>query len=172
MRPTFAYERERPTITIPPELVIIQDTREQKPIFKISDVVIDKGLKTGDYSIVGFEDKVTIERKSVPDLYGSVKRDRFEREITRMKKMEWAGLLIEGPESEVMKKQMFGKVTPKQVYGALTSYEIQGIHIYYAGDEQDAQDWILSRLVKFWDHYRRAKEGMMRNKKRGRKDYG
>jgi len=164
MRPTFAYERERPNIVIPAELVIIQDTREQKGIFKSSDVIIERGLKTGDYSIVGFEDKVTIERKSIPDLYGSVKRDRFEREIERMKKMEWAGLLIEGPEDEVMKKQMFGKIVPRQVYGALTSYEIQGIHIYYAECKYDAVDWILSRLIKFWDHYRRGKNGMRKAK--------
>ena len=160
MKLTLEYERERPKIIIPGDLVIIQDTREQLPIFKCSETIIERGLKTGDYSIVGFEDKVTIERKSVPDLYGSIKRDRFERVIDRMKKMEWAGLLIEGKEDDVMKKQMWGKIVPKQVYGALTSYEIQGIHIYYAGSKLDAQDWILSRLVKFWGHYRRGKDGM------------
>jgi len=160
MKPTLEYDRERPKITIPKDMVIIQDTREQVPIFTPSDVIIERGLKTGDYSIVGFEDKVTIERKSIPDLYGSVKRERFEKVIARMKKMEWAGLMIEGKEDDVMKQQMFGKIVPRQVYGALTSYEIQGIHIYYAGSKLDAQDWILSRLVKFWDHYRRGKDGM------------
>lgn len=167
MKLTLEYDRERPSITIPRDLVIIQDTREQLPIFKCSETIIERGLKTGDYSIVGFEDKITIERKSIPDLYGSVKRERFEKCVTRMKKMEWAGLLIEGKEDDVMRKQAYGKIVPRQVYGALTSYEIQGIHLYFAACKADAQDWILSRLIKFWDHYRRGRNGMRKRKQPG-----
>lgn len=162
--PKLVYERERPTIKLPKDMIIIQDTREQCGLFEPADNIIDRGLKTGDYSIVGFEDLITIERKSIEDLYGSVKRERFEREVVRMKKMDWAGLMIEGKEEDVMRKQMYGKVVPKQVYGALASYEIQGIHLYYAATRQDARDWILSRLAKFYDHYRRAKDGMRKGK--------
>jgi ERCC4-type nuclease len=152
-------ERQLPTIVIPAGFVLIQDTREQKPTFKNDDSVIDSCLVTGDYSVLGFEDKVTIERKSVSDLYGSIKRKNFEARIERMKQMEWAGLMIEGTEDTVMRGVDYGKVVPKQVYGALTSYEIQGIHIYFARRPRDARFWILSRLIKFYDHYRRGIDG-------------
>jgi len=165
MKPKLVYERELPTIKIPKDFVLIQDTREQKAMFAPDETVVEKALKTGDYSVVGFEDIVTIERKSVPDLFGSVKRPHFEKRIERMKKMEWAGLLIEGTEDLVMTKQQYGKVGPKTVYGALASYEIQGIHVYFARRPRDARFWVLSRLIKFWDHFRRGKNGKSKARK-------
>jgi ERCC4-type nuclease len=160
--PTLQYERQLPTIKIPNGFVLIQDTREQKPVFKNDDTVIDQCLKTGDYSVLGFEDQVTIERKSVSDLYGSIKRKHFEARIRKMKEMSWAGLMIEGSEDKVMRGIDYGETKPKQVYGALTSYEIQGIHIYFAQRQRDARFWILSRLIKFYDHYRRGISKMKR----------
>ena len=157
MKPTLAYERQQPTIKVPKDFVLIQDTREQKPLFHESDMVIEKALKVGDYSIVGFDEQITIERKSIPDLYGSVKRPSFERRVERMLGYKWAGLMIEGTEDDVMRKQMYGKMGPKQIYGALASYEIQGIHIYFAGRKRDARNWIMTRLIKFYNYYREGK---------------
>ena len=72
-------------------LPIIIDTREQLPFFvsphwdeKITKTV--KGLTSGDYSLIGFENVVAIERKSLADLYSSLTNDRkrFEREFQRL----------------------------------------------------------------------------------------
>lgn len=54
-------------------------------------------LKTGDYSLVGFEDRITIERKSLADAYAtfSHERERFERELLRMAKYENAHVVVE-----------------------------------------------------------------------------
>ena len=56
----------KPTI-IPPEMIVIVDTREQRPLFNTAR--IPKGLTLtsgtladGDYSIRGFEDKICFER--------------------------------------------------------------------------------------------------------------
>lgn len=166
MKPTLVYERELPTIKIPKDFVLIQDTREQKPLFAPDETVLERALKTGDYSVLGFEDRVTIERKSIPDLYGSIKRPHFEKRIKRMKEMDWAGLLIEGSEDAVMRKRPYGNILPQHVYGALTSYEIQGIHIYFSRRPRDARFWVLSRLIKFYDHYRRGIDGTKKSKAR------
>ena len=75
-----------------PEYIVAVDTREQKPYrFPHSEV---KTLATGDYSIVGLEDQVAIERKSKEDAYSSLGqgRDRFERELERLSKFDYAAI--------------------------------------------------------------------------------
>lgn len=84
---------------------IIFDTREQKPldfsnlpIRGVKQLEVERAtLKTGDYTIKGFEDSVCIERKSVGDLYGTLfqGRDRFEKEMERMLSFKHKYLVIE-----------------------------------------------------------------------------
>jgi hypothetical protein len=86
------------------------DTREQSPFHfiglradskhKYRPLVIDtetKTLKTGDYSIVGLESEITIERKSKDDAFQTFTRDRerFERELIRMQSMRVTKVVIE-----------------------------------------------------------------------------
>ena len=53
-----------------PELIVAIDTREQKPYrFPRSEV---KTLASGDYSVVGLEDRIAIERKTKEDAYSSL----------------------------------------------------------------------------------------------------
>jgi len=87
---------------------IIIDTNEQAPwrftgmstvkgVPLIVDCV-DQWIETGDYSIVGLEDRITIERKSVSDLFGTVGggRERFCRELDRMRTFEYSAVIVEG----------------------------------------------------------------------------
>lgn len=78
------------------DLVIIQDTREQMPLIFPEAAVEISTLQTGDYSLKGFEDKVCIERKSLADLLQSLgqERERFMREVHRMRAYEYAGIVI------------------------------------------------------------------------------
>lgn len=82
------------------KLTIIEDTRESLPLdfTGIKNVeAVRQGLKTGDYSIVGHEDKICFERKSVPDLVGTLigGHERFLREMDRMKDYEVKYILVE-----------------------------------------------------------------------------
>ena len=54
-------------------------------------------LPTGDYSIIGCEHLVTIERKSKEDLFSTLgqHRDRFEKEHVRMMDFDYAAVVIE-----------------------------------------------------------------------------
>ena len=82
------------------QITIIQDTRESLPLdftkFRGIDVV-RHGLKTGDYSIAGFENVWVCERKSVADLVGTLVsgHERFLREMERMKSFEEKYILVE-----------------------------------------------------------------------------
>ena len=77
------------------DFTIAIDTREQQPYAFVGAVT--KTLPTGDYSIVGLEDRVTVERKSKVDAYGSLGhgRARFRREFERLSRLDYAGVVIE-----------------------------------------------------------------------------
>ena len=81
-------------------MVIIRDTREQNGYtfgFLPQDQVKVGTLPTGDYSIEGLEDQVTIERKSLADAFGTIggQRKRFQRELERMTSFKYAAVVIE-----------------------------------------------------------------------------
>lgn len=158
MRADFVYERERPKIEIPEGFILVKDQQEKKDLFKPAPWIVTQHLKTGDYSIKGFEEMITIERKSIVDLHGTLGggRKRFERELERMKKMKWYGMMIEGCEDNVLRKQTYSQMSVNQIYHALSSFELRGLHIYYAKKRQDAREWILSRLTRFYNHVRRG----------------
>ena len=82
--------------------VVVIDTREQFP-FAFTGLQADAAqghrplivqtqagtLQSGDYSILGAEAEVAIERKSLDDLYGTIGqgRERFERELARLQEI-------------------------------------------------------------------------------------
>jgi ERCC4-type nuclease len=79
-------------------LTILIDTREQAPLKFATFPTEPATLATGDYSVQGLEDSITIERKSISDLIGSLTsgRERFQREIQRMLAYRSRTLLIVG----------------------------------------------------------------------------
>ena len=59
--------------TLPTESVVaIVDTREKLPLDLATLKTVNQSLMTGDYSVVGLENIVTVERKSLDDLLGCV----------------------------------------------------------------------------------------------------
>ena len=80
---------------------ILVDTREQRPFtfeHERYDVQIQPGtLSVGDYSLAGLQDKVAVERKSLPDLVGCLgrERERFERELQRGAALDAFAVVIE-----------------------------------------------------------------------------
>ena len=145
----------KPTI-IPPEMVIIVDTREQRPLFNTAR--IPKGLTLtsgtladGDYSIRGFEDKICFERKAADIFsYCSSEHDKTVAKMKRFKEFEFVGLIIERKESELFQFQEHSQAHPEVVRAALISFEIRyGVHIYY-GNQETCARWMLDRMVKFW----------------------
>ena len=146
-----------PKIDVPEGFIMIVDTREQKPLFKPKLWIISHGLNSGDYSIQGFENVITIERKSIPDLLGTLGkgRIRFEKELNRMSEYKWKGLLIEGLENDVYQPNDFSSMHPNSIYHSLAAIETKwGINIYYAKDKKSARNWVLSRLTKLYKYLR------------------
>ena len=92
-----------------PSYTVIRDTREKEGhgwIFKKHredrrpprcEGTVERTLDTGDYTIEGYEDLLTIERKEdYGELWGNYgNRDTFEEEIQRMTKIKHRYILIE-----------------------------------------------------------------------------
>jgi len=92
----------------PAKMLIRIDTREQKDLFlfkSYADVeTIHLKVDTGDYCLHEFPDKVTIDRKrSSLELYNNFffQKDRFDRELERMSKMDFAYFVCSFPFSVI-----------------------------------------------------------------------
>lgn len=134
-----------------PGFIVAVDTREQRPYrFPLMD---RRGLKTGDYSVVGLEDRVAVERKRLEELFSITGRDRerFERELERMAGLDFAAIVIEADLPQVLRGAAFSHVSPKAVVGSLVSWSIRyRAHVFFAGDRRHANALTLRLLEKYW----------------------
>lgn len=161
----------------PSDFVIEIDTREQEPYFKNPPknlTICRTKLDVGDYSIRGFENCITIERKGTLEFLGSISndRERFKAELKRMieNKISHRFIVIEGTLEEVMSYTTIGSnpkgksehsvrpfthktvgMAPEAVFGTLVSLMIRyDVHFIFAKDRKDAEKWCLSLLLKFY----------------------
>lgn len=90
---------------------IIIDTREQQPYpFDAARcAMVTRTLKTGDYSVDGLEDLVSIERKNRDDFVRSVtgERDRFFRCATRLSAIRKLRCVIPLPDRTATRHRFF-----------------------------------------------------------------
>lgn len=147
---------------------VIIDTREQRPVLygRVGDPkypgleVVFRTLKTGDYSIEGMDSpdrphSITIERKSLPDLYQSCgrERNRFKREFERMLMFDFAGLVTEADIETIIKNPPLGsKMEPKAVLHTVIAFcQRYNVHWYPCKSRRLAERIIYLLLKRFWD---------------------
>ena len=131
----------------PADVTCIVDSREQLPL-QLEMRTIVGTLATGDYSFVGGEHMVCVERKSLQDLVMCVgrERDRFERELQRMRAYETRVIVIESSRAAVELKQYRGDVHPNAVLGSVYGWIARGITVEWAGDRVQAAK-AVSRIL-------------------------
>lgn len=137
-------------------MIIVIDSREQTP-FEFGDGVqtVPGSLETGDYSIQGCTDLISVERKSLPDLVGCIGqgRERFERELRRLRGYTYKAVIIEATLKQCMAGKWRGKITPSQLLGSIASWRVKyKIDFIYAGDAESAAQETLRILRKFYDY--------------------
>ena len=93
------------------EFIIVVDSREQLPYRWPDNLTVVKGLSAGDYSVLGMENRVAVERKSLIDAYGTFgsNRERFEAELERLSKFDYAAVVIEASMFDALKNPPKGK---------------------------------------------------------------
>ena len=143
------------------DFILTIDTREQQALFRRPPkrlTIVRDTIPTGDYSIKGFFSEIAFERKSLPDLYTCLGKDRgrFTEELRRFRDIDHRFLVIEGTEHEVLTPQYYSQIAPASVRMALVSIELKyGLHIYY-GTRKDIERYILDRLRKFYLYKRKG----------------
>ncbi len=136
--------------------VILVDTREQSPLPIRRFPVELATLPVGDYGVKGFSDwscpRFIIERKSLDDLCHSLGkgRERFLREIEKMRQFEFRGLVIEATESDIRSGEYRSQISPASVMGSLDALAVRaGLHICWCGDAIGAARKVESLVEKF-----------------------
>ena len=142
-----------------PTFKIIVDSREQCPwlftsIKPVPNIII-RGLKTGDYTIAGFEESgICVERKSKSDLFGSCGkgRDRLEREFQRMSLFDYSAIVIERTMGDCIKNPPEStKMKPKAVINTMLSWSIRyGVHVWFVEDRILAEKICFGLFKHFW----------------------
>lgn len=134
------------------EPTIVIDTREQEPwSFGAGVATVRAGLPTGDYSIVGLESRVAVERKSLEDFVGSVTfgRERFWRELLRMKALDVRAVIVEAMLLDVAGGHYRSRATPASILASSLAITVDfGIPVLWAGDRTLAARcalWMLRR---------------------------
>ena len=150
---------------------VVIDTRKQAPFSfqkiradsdqKFRPLVIPaivQTLKTGDYSILGLEDWVTVERKSHDDLYGTLINgiERFEQELERMRKFAHAAIVVETDWLGILKAPEFSGVDPKSISRQIISLMLRfpTVHWVTCPDRRFAEVFTFQFLRKAHKHWR------------------
>lgn len=149
---------------------IIVDTREQSPLLfdKQADTrfpgiaSIQFGtLQTGDYSIQGMstpdkhQSTITIERKSLPDLFSSTGRgrDRLEREFIRMQAFTFAAIVIEADLRTIFQNPPpTSQMDPSKILRTLIAFcQRHHVHCWPCPSRSFAEKTIYLLLKRFFD---------------------
>lgn len=148
--------------------IIVVDTREQAgyTFAGLKSDAVDGGhvmtvrterrtLKSGDYSLSGFETRVAVERKSLADLFGTIGqgRDRFERELERLNAFDFAVVMVESTWPEILASPpTHSKLNPRTVSRSVIAWQQRytKVHWFLAGNRRMAEGFTLRILERFW----------------------
>ena len=109
------------------EPVVIIDRREKTP-WRFSNLRTEPGsLTTGDYSVWGLEHLIAVERKSLGDLLSciGIHRDRFRRELARLRGFRFRALVIEASYADLERGGWRSQVKPAAALGSLAAWTVQ-----------------------------------------------
>jgi DNA excision repair protein ERCC-4 len=111
-----------------------------------------KRLRIGDYSLLGMEDEVVVERKTVPDLVRSIIQERkdFIKKCERLSAFKKKCLVIEGSLSTVKTPYEESQAHPNAVLGSLLAVQERwNIPIHFLDDFLLAEEFVASMLSKY-----------------------
>jgi ERCC4-type nuclease len=146
----------------PDDFVLTIDTREQSPLFlkkpPIGLLITRDTLTIGDYSIKGFESEISIERKTVEDIYGCCFDERFKREIETLSTFKRRWLVIEAHEQELLRWQQYSSIHPNSMRHVLKEIETRYyVPIHYEPDRNSLERWILDQFLVYFKCKREGK---------------
>jgi ERCC4-type nuclease len=143
------------------DLVPIVDSREKRP-FELPNSVV-ACLPAGDYSLLGFEERIAIERKSKEDAYKSLGygRRRFEREVRKLANYDYAAIVVEASLPDFLVPPEFSRMRPRSAICSLLGWSVKyRIPVFFCSDRAHAKATTWQLLKKF---ARYVEEGVIEN---------
>lgn len=148
------------------DFTIIVDTREQQPWTFDNYATAKKKLDTGDYSIVGLEHLLGIERKkSISEFANNIVEKRFIDVVTRLSRLKYPFLLFEFdlkdvliyPVGSTVPKRMWNNIKISPAFLMKNIIELQllhNIHIMFCGSSSNAEKMaeFLLKKVFYLEH--------------------
>lgn len=143
--------------------IILIDTREQNPWkFNVCTTCAGsekQGLKTGDYTIKGMEELFVIERKgSASEIYNNlgqaVGRERFYKEMERMKDFKWKFIFLDFGIEDIYKwptqaKRLTGykcRQTPQFIVSQLVEIQAKyGVPFIFLGNPANKNEQVYKK---------------------------
>jgi ERCC4-type nuclease len=136
--------------------VISVDQREKLPLHFPGFAFTTKFLKTGDYSIVGYEDRIAVERKNYFDAWACVAehRKRFERCMQRLAELDRAAVVIECSLAEFQVQPSYiQRVTPATAVGSYLSWMVQyRVPVVWVDNREFAARVVVRILASYFKH--------------------
>lgn len=132
-------------------LTIKIDTREQQP-YEFENPSEVGTLSIGDYSLVGGEHLIAVERKELGDLINCLSHDRvrFERELFKGKSLDYFGLVVEASLSDLANGHYRSQMQPKSAIQSLLAFSIRyRLPVWFCESRKYAQHLTESLLVKY-----------------------
>ena len=150
---------------------IVIDTREKLPlIFDGTIRTVRKFIRTGDYSVEGYEDQFAVERKSIPDLIGTLTagRSRFERELQRMAGIAFRRVIVEGSLRQVIasakrvEQDKRRRVRTSSIIGTIYAFEVRyGVPFVFAAQGAREAAWRVEKWARYFVRERRITEAVI-----------
>ena len=168
MTTTVTNPNTMPAEPIVSPFVVAIDSREQLPYaFRglradakdgggIIDVRIEvKGLKQGDYTILGCEDEISIERKSFGDLFATLGRgrERFIRELELLNELMFAAVVCECSWKDLMYHQpVNSQMSSKSVTRSIIAFSqrYRNVHWFPVAGRRIAEAMTFRILQRHW----------------------
>src|SRR5262249_3558510 len=116
-------------------------------------------LRTGDYTIEGFESRVACERKGAADLYGTLgqRRRPFEAELDRLNNMDFAAVVVRADWETILREPPpTSKLRPKSVFRSVLAWQQRFVRCHWLmmGSRRLAEVTVLRVLERYWkDHH-------------------
>lgn len=164
------YRRRRGAVAVDCPFSVVIDTREQRPygfVGILSDAKYGRlpinvktqvsTLKVGDYSIVGHEHEILIERKSKADLFASfasqAERDKMDKRFTVMNRGVGI-MMIEASLDEICSDPPpHTLVNPRSIIHTYFAWQVRfpRVHWSFWPDRRLAEVATFRFLEHFWD---------------------
>ncbi len=116
------------------------------------DGTVRRRLPVGDYTLLGLENEIAIERKTVPDLVNSIiqERNNFIMRCERLSEFKKKSFVIEGSLSLLKTPYENSRAHPNAVLGSIIAMQERwNIPVYFLDNFILAEEFVASMLSKY-----------------------